>query len=48
MGLLAAPDPNVFKWATRLGADVPGLLDQFRELFHQVNAEPVPPLLLNR
>lgn len=48
MGLLAAPDPNVFKWAVRLGADVPGLLDQFRELFHQGNAEPVPPLLLNR
>lgn|GEM_PF-265444 len=48
MGLLAAPDPNVFKWATRLGADVPGLLDQFRELFHQANAEPVPPMLLNR
>lgn len=48
MGLLAAPDTGVFKWATRLGADIPGLLDQFRELFHQDNAEPVPPLLLNR
>src|SRR3954470_11394353 len=48
MGLLAAPDPGVFKWASRLGADLPGLLDQFRDLFHQGNAEPVPPLLLNR
>lgn len=47
MGLLAAPDPGVFAWATRLGADLPKLLDQFRELFHQ-DAEPVPPLLLNR
>ena len=48
MGLLAAPDPGVFKWAARLGADLAGLLDQFRDLFHQENAEPVPPLLLNR
>lgn len=48
MGLLAAPDSGVFKWASRLGADLPGLLDQFRDLFNQDNAEPVPPLLLNR
>ena len=48
MGLLSAPDTGVFKWASRLGADLPGLLDQFRELFNQPNAEPVPPLLLNR
>ncbi len=48
MGLLAAPDAGVFKWADRLGADLPGLLDQFKDLFHQDNAEPVPPLLLNR
>jgi ATP-dependent Clp protease ATP-binding subunit ClpA len=48
MGLLAAPDSGVFKWATKLGADLPGLLDQFRDLFYQTNAEPVPPLLLNR
>ncbi len=48
MGLLSAPDTGVFKWASKLGADLPGLLDQFRELFHQPNAEPVPPLLLNR
>lgn len=48
MGLLAAPDSGVYKWASRLGADLSGLLDQFRELFHQDNADPVPPLLLNR
>lgn len=48
MGLLAAPDEGVFKWAARLGADLPVLLEQFRDLFYQQNAEPVPPLLLNR
>ena len=48
MGLLSAPDSSVFQWASRLGADLPGLLDQFRELFYQADAEPVPPLLLNR
>jgi ATP-dependent Clp protease ATP-binding subunit ClpA len=47
MGLLAAPDPGVFNWANRLGADLGKLLDQFRDLFYQ-DAEPVPPLLLNR
>lgn len=47
MGLLAAPDPGVASWAIRLGADLPRLLDQFRDLFYQ-EAEPVPPLLLNR
>jgi ATP-dependent Clp protease ATP-binding subunit ClpA len=47
MGLLAAPDPGVFNWAIRLGADLTALLDQFRDLFYQ-ECEPVPPLLLNR
>lgn len=47
MGLLAAPDPGVFNWANRLGADLGKLLDQFHDLFYQ-DAEPVPPLLLNR
>lgn len=47
MGLLAAPDPVVFNWATRLGADLGKLLDQFRDLFDQ-DGEPVPPMLLNR
>jgi ATP-dependent Clp protease ATP-binding subunit ClpA len=35
MGLLAAPDTGVRNWGDRLGADLPRLLDQFRELFHQ-------------
>ena len=48
MGLLAAPDCGVLKWAGKFGADMPGLLDQFRDMFHQAHAEPVPPLLLNR
>jgi hypothetical protein len=48
MGLLSAPDTGIFNWATKLKADLPGLLDQFRELFNQPEAEPVPPLLLNR
>jgi ATP-dependent Clp protease ATP-binding subunit ClpA len=47
MGLLAAPDPGVFNWASRLGADLSKMLDQFRDLFYQ-DADPVPPLLLNR
>lgn len=47
MGLLAAPDPGVAAWTSRLGADSGKLLDQFRDLFYQ-EAEPVPPLLLNR
>jgi ATP-dependent Clp protease ATP-binding subunit ClpA len=47
MGLLAAPDPVVFDWAARLGADLTKLLDQFRDLFDQ-DGEPVPPMLLNR
>jgi ATP-dependent Clp protease ATP-binding subunit ClpA len=47
MGLLATPDASVVAWAARLGADTRKLLEQFRELFHQ-DAEPVPPLLLNR
>ena len=47
MGLLSNPDPGVAAWSSRLGADIGKLLDQFRELFYQ-EADPVPPLLLNR
>jgi ATP-dependent Clp protease ATP-binding subunit ClpA len=47
MGLLAAPDPGVFNWAGRTGAEPGRLLDQFRDLFYQ-DCDPVPPLLLNR
>jgi len=47
MGLLGTPDTGVYAWASRLGADTTRLLEQFRDLFFQ-DAEPVPPLLLNR
>lgn len=47
MGLLGTPDVGVYAWAARLGADTGRMLDQFRDLFFQ-DAEPVPPLLLNR
>ncbi|MCZ2341022.1 MAG: hypothetical protein LC104_04405 [Bacteroidales bacterium] len=48
MGLLTHPDPGVFNWSSRLGADLSRLLHQFHELFRQETIEPVPPLLLNR
>jgi ATP-dependent Clp protease ATP-binding subunit ClpA len=48
MGLLAVPDPGVRNWGDRLGADVPRLLDQFRELFHQDDGETGYSLRLHR
>jgi ATP-dependent Clp protease ATP-binding subunit ClpA len=48
MGLLAVPDPGVRNWGKRLQADLPRLLEQFQELFHQEEGEPEPLLLLNR
>lgn len=48
MGLLAAADPSVTDWVERLGADLPLLLDQFRELFYQESGEPEPYLRLHR
>jgi ATP-dependent Clp protease ATP-binding subunit ClpA len=48
MGLLAAPDPGVRNWGERLRADLPRLLDQFQELFHQNEGEQEPTLLLTR
>jgi ATP-dependent Clp protease ATP-binding subunit ClpA len=48
MGLLAAPDPGVRNWGERLGADLPKLLGQFQELFHQEEGETDSVLLLNR
>lgn len=47
MGLLAAPDPGVFNWANRLGADLGKMLNQFHELFYQ-DSDPPPALYLNR
>lgn len=48
MGLLAAPDASVNEWGERLGADLPMLLDQFRELFQQEDGSDPGPLVLNR
>ena len=47
MGLLSAPDPGVFNWATRLSYDTAGLFKQFHDLFYQ-HIKPMPPLQLNR
>jgi ATP-dependent Clp protease ATP-binding subunit ClpA len=48
MGLLAEPDAGVRNWGDRLRADLPRLLEQFQELFHQDEGEVDPLLLLNR
>ena len=48
MGLLAVPDPGVRNWGERLRADLPNLLEQFQELFHQEEGEAEAVLLLNR
>lgn len=48
MGLLAVPDAGVRNWGERLPADLPHLLEQFQELFHQEEGEREPLLLLNR
>lgn len=48
MGLLAVADAGVRNWGVRLHADLPRLLEQFQELFHQEEGEREPLLLLNR
>jgi len=48
MGLLSAPDASVRNWGERLRADLPKLLGQFQELFHQDEGEEKPVLVLNR
>ena len=48
MGLLAAPDLSVRNWGERLGANLPKLLNQFQELFHQEDGDPEAVLVLNR
>ena len=48
MGLLAVPDAGVRDWGDRLRADLPRLLGQFQELFHQEEGEIEPVLVLNR
>ena len=48
MGLLARPDRSVCLWGQRLQADLPWLLCQFQELFHQEEGDIEALLLLNR
>jgi ATP-dependent Clp protease ATP-binding subunit ClpA len=48
MGLLSQPDHCVRNWGDRLKADLPKLLSQFQELFHQEEGEAEPTLVLNR
>jgi ATP-dependent Clp protease ATP-binding subunit ClpA len=48
MGLLAKPDCTVRLWGQRLQADLPRLLGQFQELFHQEEGEEEAILALNR
>lgn len=48
MGLLAVSDPGVQAWGRRLGADLPKLLDDFQELFHQEDGDKAALLRLNR
>ena len=48
MGLLAVPDASVRNWGERLRADLPRLLAQFQELFHQEEGEEEAFLTLNR
>jgi ATP-dependent Clp protease ATP-binding subunit ClpA len=48
MGLLAQPDARVCDWGIRLRADLPKLLGQFQELFHQEECDSSPVLLLHR
>jgi ATP-dependent Clp protease ATP-binding subunit ClpA len=48
MGLLAEPDASVCNWGERLQADLPRLLSQFQELFHQDEGDEDGILALNR
>jgi ATP-dependent Clp protease ATP-binding subunit ClpA len=48
MGLLAVPDAGVRNWGEQLRADLPRLLAQFQELFHQEGGEEEAPLALHR
>jgi ATP-dependent Clp protease ATP-binding subunit ClpA len=48
MGLLADPDPGIRNWGERLGADLPRLLTQFQELFHQEEGDDDAVLVAHR
>src|SRR5713101_2725173 len=48
MGLLAVTDAGMQTWGDRLRVDLPKLLGQFKELFHQDEGEEEAILALNR
>jgi ATP-dependent Clp protease ATP-binding subunit ClpA len=48
MGLLDVADSTVQDWGERLGANLPRLIDQFEDLFHQEDGDPSPCLELHR
>jgi ATP-dependent Clp protease ATP-binding subunit ClpA len=48
MGLLAVADDGIRNWGDRLHADLPRLLEQFRDLFHQDEGDPEPVLVMHR
>jgi ATP-dependent Clp protease ATP-binding subunit ClpA len=48
MGLLAVPHAGVRDWGDRLGADLPQLLGQFQELFHQEEGDSAAVIALHR
>ena len=48
VGLLSQPDAPVRLWGERLQTDLPCLLRQFQDLFHQDEGEDEPVLSLNR
>lgn len=48
MGLLAEPDAAVRQWAKHLKAELPTLLAEFQELFHQEEGDPEVVLLMHR
>ena len=48
MGLLDVADQGVQDWGERLGANLPRLIDQFEELFHQPDGDATPLLEMHR
>ncbi len=48
MGLLSQPDGCIRDWGSRIRADLPRLLGQFQELFHQEDGEREAVLQLHR
>lgn len=48
MGLLAAESPTIIAWADQFGFDLPGLLQQFCEMFYRTGGPDQPLLRLHR